>query len=74
MAFFLVVTATATLNQALDLGRAVLEQALIVDPGAVADPPAWRGAIRIAASVVAVVNVGLFAWVTSVLAKETTAA
>ena len=42
---------TATLNQGLDLGRAVLEQALVVDPAAVADPPAWRSAIRIAATV-----------------------
>jgi glycosyl transferase family 87 len=72
-ALFFLVAGTATLNQALDLGRAVLEQALVVDPAAVADPPAWRSAIRIAATAVAVVNVGLFAWVTAVLPKETAA-
>ena len=44
--FFVLLAGTATLNQALDLGRAVLEQALVVDPLAVADPPAWRSAIR----------------------------
>ena len=49
-AFFFLLAGTATLNQALDLGRAVLEQALVVDPAAVADPPAWRSAIRIAAT------------------------
>src|SRR5688572_3460650 len=70
-ALFVVLAATATLNQAIDLGRAVLEQALVVDPAAVADPPAWRSAIRIAATAIAVVNVALFAWVTVVLRKET---
>ena len=72
-ALFFLLAATAALNQGLDLGRAVLEQALVVDPAAVADPPAWRSAIRIAATAVAVVNVGLFAWVTAVLTKETAA-
>jgi hypothetical protein len=72
-ALFVVLAATATLNQAVDLGRAVLEQALVVDPAAVADPPSWRGATRIAATAIAAVNVGLFAWVTAVLAKETSA-
>lgn len=72
-ALFFVLAATATLNQAVDLGRAVLEQALVVDPAAVADPPAWRAATRIAATAIAAVNVGLFAWVTAVLAKETSA-
>ena len=70
-ALFFLLAGTATLNQALDLGRAVLEQALVVDPAAVADPPAWRSAIRIAATAIAVVNVALFAWVTVVLRKET---
>ena len=46
MGLFVLLTAAATLNQGLDLGRAVLEQALVVDPAAVADPPAWRSAIR----------------------------
>ncbi len=73
-ALFCLLAGTATLNQALDLGRAVLEQALVVDPVAVADPPAWRSAIRIAASAVAVVNVSLFVWVTVVLPRETAAA
>jgi hypothetical protein len=73
-ALFFLLAATATLNQALDLGRAVLEQSLVADPAAVADPPAWRSAIRIAATAVAVVNVGAFAWVTAVLARETAAA
>jgi hypothetical protein len=71
-ALFFVLAATATLNQGLDLGRAVLEQALVVDPLAVADAPAWRSAIRVAATVVAVVNVGAFAWVTVILGRETT--
>jgi hypothetical protein len=70
-AFFFCLAATATLNQGLDLGRAVLEQALVVDPAAFVDPPAWRSAIRIAATVVATVNVALFAWVTVVLGRET---
>ena len=61
---------TATLNQGLDLARAVLEQALVADPLAIADPPAWRAAIRIAATLVAVMNVGLFAWMTIRLRRE----
>ena len=71
---FVVLAVAATLNQGLDLGRAVLEQALVVDPAAVADPPAWRSAIRIAATVVATMNVGLFAWVTAILRRESAAA
>lgn len=73
MALFVLLTAAAALNQALDLGRAVLEQALVVDPAAVADPPAWRSAIRLAATAVAAVNVGALAWVSAVLPKETAA-
>jgi hypothetical protein len=69
-ALFVVLTAAATLNQGLDLGRAVLEQALVVDPAAVANPPSWRAAIRIAATVVAAANVAAFAWMTSILAHE----
>lgn len=60
----LALTVTATLNQGLDLARAVMEQALIVDPLAVANPPAARGAIRTAATAVAVAHVALFAWAT----------
>jgi len=70
-ALFFVLAATAALNQGLDLGRAVLEQALLVDPLAVGDPPAWRSAIRIAATAVAVANVISFAWVTAILSRET---
>ena len=33
--------------------------------------PAWRSAIRLAATLVAAANVGLFAWVTAVLTRET---
>ena len=68
---FAALAVSATLNQGLDLGRAVLEQALIVDPAAVADPPRWRAAIRLAATVVAVGNVAAFAWMTAILGRET---
>jgi hypothetical protein len=70
---FFVLAATATLNQGLDLGRAVLEQSLLVDPQAAADPPRVRAAIRIAATAVAVVHVGLLAWMTAILGRETAA-
>jgi hypothetical protein len=70
---FAILAATATLNQGLDLGRAVLEQALVVDPAALADPPRWRAVIRIAATAVALVNVGAFAWMTAVLPREAAA-
>ena len=73
-ALFVLLTATATLNQGLDLGRAVLEQALVVDPMAVTDPPAWRAAIRIAATAVAVVNVAGFVWATAILPRATAGA
>lgn len=68
---FVVLTVTATLNQGLDLGRAVLEQALVVDPMAVGHPPEWRGAIRLAATAVALANVAGFIWVTAILGRET---
>ena len=68
---FAALAVSATLNQGLDLGRAVLEQALIVDPMAVADPPRWRAAIRLAATVVAAGNVAAFAWMTAILPAET---
>ena len=67
---FVVLTVTATLNQGLDLGRAVLEHAIVVDPSRVADPPAIRVAIRNAATVVALVHVALFAWWTAVYRRE----
>ena len=67
---FVVLTVTATLNQGLDLGRAVLEQTVVVDPSRMADPPAIRVAIRNAATVVALVHVALFAWWTAVYRRE----
>ena len=70
---FALLAVTATLNQGLDLGRAVLEQALVVDPQATADPPGIRAAIRLAATAVAVVNVGAFAWMTAILRRESAA-
>jgi len=70
-ALFVLLAVTATLNQGLDLGRAVLEQALVVDSLAVADPPGWRSAIRVAATLVAIANVGGFVWATAILRRET---
>ncbi len=67
---FVVLAVTATLNQGLDLGRAVLDQAVTVDPAALADAPAVRQAIRLAATVVALANVTLLAWATVVLPRE----
>lgn len=67
---FVVLTVTATLNQGLDLGRAVLEHAIVVDPSRVADPPAIRMAIRNAATVVALTHVALLAWWTAVYRRE----
>jgi hypothetical protein len=67
---FVVLTVTATLNQGLDLGRAVLEQAIVVDPSRVADPPAIRMAIRNAATAVALAHVALLAWWTAVYRRE----
>lgn len=65
--------AAATLNQGLDLARAVLEQSLVADPLAVADPPRWRAAIRIAATAVAAANVFAFAWMTVMAPREAAA-
>jgi hypothetical protein len=67
---FLGLTVAATLNQGLDLGRAILEQAIVGDPLAVADPPALRMAIRNAATAVAVLNLALLAWWTAVYRRE----
>jgi hypothetical protein len=69
-AIFVVLTLTATLNQGLDLGRAVLDHAVAVDRATVADPPAIRMAIRNAATVVALVHVALLAWWTVVYRRE----
>jgi hypothetical protein len=63
LVLFAGLTLTATLNQALDLTRAVLDHGLTT--GAVAWAPAvYRGPLRVAATVVAVVNLVLFAWAT----------
>jgi Gpi18-like mannosyltransferase len=67
---FVVLTVTATLNQGLDLGRAVLEQAIVADPSRVADPPAIRMAIRNAATLVALAHLALFVWWTAVYRRE----
>jgi hypothetical protein len=67
---FLVLTVTATLNQGLDLGRAVLDHAVAVDPARVADPPAMREAIRHAATIVAAAHLLLLAWWTAVYRRE----
>jgi hypothetical protein len=67
---FTVLAVTATLNQGLDLGRAVLDHAVQVDPSRIADPPAIRMAIRNAATGVALVHVGVLAWWTAVFRRE----
>jgi len=67
---FAVLAVTATLNQGLDLARAVLDHAVQVDPSRVADPPAIRMAIRNAATGVALVHVGVLAWWTAVFRRE----
>jgi hypothetical protein len=67
---FVVLTLTATLNQGLDLARAVLDQAVVADRSRVPDPPAIRMAIRNAATVVAVAHVALLAWWTAIYRRE----
>ncbi len=67
---FAVLAVTATLNQGLDLGRAVLDHAVQVDPSRIGDPPAIRMAIRNVATGVALVHVGLLAWWTAVYRRE----
>ena len=68
--FFAVLAVTATLNQGLDLGRAVLDHAVQVDPSRIEDPPALRMAIRNVATGVALAHVGLLAWWTAVYRRE----
>ena len=70
------VSLTAGLNQALDLARAVLDTAVRADPVAAAtlSVPGYRGPIRIAAGVVAVLNVALFVWATRDYWREVVAA
>ena len=69
-ALFIVLAVTATLNQGLDLGRAVLDHAVQVDPARIADPPSIRMAIRNVATGVALIHVGVFAWWTAVYRRE----
>jgi len=70
------VSVTAALNQALDLARAMFDHAVRADPVAAAtvSVPGYRGPIRLAASVVAVVNIGLFLWATRDYWREAVAA
>jgi Gpi18-like mannosyltransferase len=64
-------TLTATLNQALDLTRAVLDHAAIQpDSGLV--PVTYRAPIRAAATAVALANIALFAWAVAVYRREMT--
>jgi 4-amino-4-deoxy-L-arabinose transferase-like glycosyltransferase len=62
-------TVTASLNQALDLARAYVDQAAATDPAWMADPGHYRGLIRVGASLVAVAHVALFAWATVAYAR-----
>lgn len=62
-------TVAATLNQALDLTRAVLDHAAI-QPESGLVPAAYRVPIRAAASVVALGNVALFAWALAIYRRE----
>ena len=62
-------TVTATLNQTLDLTRALLDHALTVSATAMI-APAYRGPIRLAATIVALVNVALFVWAIAVYRGE----
>jgi hypothetical protein len=66
-------TVGATLNQALDLSRAVLDHAAL-DPASGLVPPAYRGPIRGAASVVAAGLLALFGWAMAVYPREMAAA
>jgi hypothetical protein len=62
-------TVGATVNQGLDLARAVLDHAAL-QPGSTLFPPAYRGPIRAAASVVALFHLALFAWTMAVYPRE----
>ena len=67
---------TAALNQALDLARAVLDTLVRADPTAAStlSVPGYRGPIRTAACVVAVLNIALFVWATRDYWREVVAA
>jgi hypothetical protein len=62
-------TVGATVNQGLDLARAVLDHAAL-QPGSTLFPPSYRGPIRAAASVVALFHLALFAWTMAVYPRE----
>jgi hypothetical protein len=68
------VSLTASLNQALELARAVLDHAVRVGTltAAGANVPAWHETIRLAACVVAVTNIVLFVRATWVFWREAT--
>lgn len=74
LVLFLGLTATASLNQALDLGRAALDHAVGIDPAAVTDPSRYRVLIRAFASLVAMAHVGLFVWGTVAFWRDVVAA
>jgi hypothetical protein len=67
---FVGLAVTATLNQGLDLWRAVTEHAVATAPGTIPNPPAVRALIRGLASAVALGNVGLFAWALATVRRE----
>jgi Glycosyltransferase family 87 len=67
---FAVLAVTAALNQGLDLGRAVLDHAVAVDPARFADPSAIRMAIRNAAIAVALAHLVLMGWWTAIYRRE----
>jgi hypothetical protein len=62
-------TIGATLNQALDLTRAVLDHAAL-DPMSTLVPSTYRGPIRAAATAVALLNVAFFVWALAVYPRE----
>lgn len=69
LALFVALGVTATLNQGLDLARAVLDHSVTTGASSLA-PPVYRGPIRLAASVVSVLNVAAFAWATVTFKRE----
>jgi glycosyl transferase family 87 len=62
-------TVGATLNQALDLARAVLDHAAL-DPASTLVSSTYRGPIRAAATVVALLNVAFFVWALAIYPRE----
>jgi glycosyl transferase family 87 len=74
LVLFAGLTLSATLNQGLDLTRAVLDHAALTAAAGGIAPPVYRGAIRAAATLVAAGNVALFAWALTVYRREMAAA